>query len=179
MSRRPPLTDKSFLGFLFSPKKNPLPSGLRKTTLTGLKGGRNKRRLTAFNRMNPVSQEALKRAGLRDAYLRGEATLADAKKALRPRAVAFQVARPVKARGVVPGTRTSLDRMIEARFKDKVRDAGRRVNQQTVKAQIGYLSPERDMLTWDYGRFKYAGRKGSEYEVVDEEGITHNPFWYH
>lgn len=182
MAKRPPLTDKSFLASLFSPKKNPLPAGIRKTTLKGLKGGRKASRLAAFNRMSPKSQETLKQAGLRDAYLTGNATLTDAKKTLRPRAIAFGVARPTKAAAAKGKTiRTGLDKMIAEHLKRTVRAAGRPVNTSTVDAEIVWLGDNADegMLKWGYGQIKHAGRKGSEYEQRDEFGKIHNPLWYH
>lgn len=176
MAKRPALSNESFLGYLFSPKKHPLPAGIRKTTLKGLKGGRKKARLTSFNRMSPASQETLRRSGLREAYLRGEASLADAKSALRPQAVNLKLARPLRTK---PKRQTALDRMIQDRFISKMRASGRPVNMRTVEQEELWLVPTEDMLTWQAQDFRYAGRKGSEYEREDDDGTKHNPFWYH
>src|SRR3954463_15769083 len=94
MAKKPSFTDTNFLAHIFGPKRHAQPSGIRKTRLTGVKGGRSKLRLAAFNRMSPVNQEMLKRAGLRDDYLKGNASLAEAKRALRPQAVRLGVAKP-------------------------------------------------------------------------------------
>jgi len=183
MAKRVPLTENSFLAHVFSPKKAPLPSGLRKTTLTGLKGGRTKGRLNAFNKLSPFNQEILKRSGQRDAYLKGETTLVKAKQALRPAAVNLGLAKPVKRRTPAykpaGGTLTGLDRMIQARFLDKIRDSGRPVNRNTVEKEFVWLdNGTSDMLTWQAAEFRRAGSEGSEYEIIID-GVTHNPFWYH
>lgn len=181
MPKRIPLNDSSFLGHVFSPKKNPVPSGIRKTSLKGLKGGRTKARLNAFNRMSPFNQELLKRSGQRDAYLRGEASLRDAKETLRPKAILAKVARPLRGAKVHVSRETSLDRAIAERLKKVVRDAGRPVNHTAVDSNIVHLGNDasEQMTMWSYGEFKHAGRKGSEYEYVDSSGNTRNPLWYH
>lgn len=181
MVKRPKLTDVSFLGHIFSPKKHALPTGIRKTTLKGKKG-QSKGRIAAFNRMAPVKQEMLKRSGTRDSYLRGETSLADAKNALRPSAIAQKLARPLRAAKTAAKTAlTALDIKIAHYFSQKLRDNGKDVNLNTVNAQLPFMGDQADqqMLSWDVGEIKHAGRKGSEYEIVDERGVTHNPFWYH
>lgn len=181
MAKRIPLSEQSFLAHVFAPKRNPLPSGIRKTTLKGTRGGRTTGRLAAFNRMSPFNQELLKRSGQREAYLRGQASLADAKAALRPKAIAANLAKPLRsAKKIASGRITALDRMIAEHLKRTVRAEGKDVNDRTVENQMVWLDNGTDaMTTWSYGQVKYAGRKGSEYERVDTEGVTHNPFWYH
>lgn len=176
MATRPKLSDESFLGHLFSPSKTPLPSGIRKTKLKGLTGQR-KTRVAAFNRMTPFKQELLKRSGTRDSYLRGETTLADAKRTLRPKAIAKGLARPLRTAKTII---TDLDKRIARYLITKLSDDGIQVNVQTIAEENEYLGANADegMLRWDTGRLKYAGRSGSEYEVYDN-GRKHNPFWYH
>lgn len=182
MATRPTLTENSFLAHLFSPKKYAQPSGIRKTHLKGLKG-QNKARVAAFNRMLPVKQELLKRSGTRDSYLRGQSTLADAKNALRPKAVAAKLARPLRPKKTthLPWVVTDLDKRIERYLKDKLPGRVEKYNPRTIEAEIPFLGDNADplMLRWDIGEIKHAGREGSEYEVVDNQGVTHNPFWYH
>lgn len=185
MPKRPTLTDSSFLGYLFKPSKNKQPTGLRKTSLTG-RTGRNPRRLRAYNKMTAAQQETLKRAGQRDAYLKGESTLADAKRALRQTAVNLGIAKPVRSRTKPAPARESrpedrrarLDAMIQKHLRTVIVDAGRQWNQETSDAEIVYLEPETDMMDWTYGQVSYAGRRGSEYETF-VDGKLHNPFWYH
>jgi hypothetical protein len=183
MAKRPTLTEQSFLSHVFSPKKHAAPSGLRKTTLTGLKGGRSKARLNAYNKTSAVNQEILKRSGLRDAYLKGQTTLAEAKRSLRGTAISLGVAKPMRARArraAQAPRETKLDRMIRTRFVTEVRDAGKDVNEGTVDSEFVWLdNGTGEMTTWSYSKFKYAGRKGSEYERIDAESRIHNPFWYH
>lgn len=181
MAKRPPLSDESFLGHLFGPKKHELPTGIRKTTLKGSKGQR-KARVAAFNRMTPFKQELLKRSGKRDAYLRGEATLADAKNSLRPAAIAKKLARPLRGKPFKPILETPLDRRIANYIIVKVGGTTEKpVNPHTVFEQNPYLGANADegMLHWSARDLKHAGRAGSEYEVIDDNGVTHNPFWYH
>lgn len=188
MAKRPSLSDKSFLAHLFSPKKNALPSGLRKITLKGLGGGRKAARLKSFNGMSAANQEVLKRSGLRDAYLKGDASLADAKSVLRPQAIALGAAKPVRVRGRVSREtslpsklmRTALDIRIAAHLKTTVRAEGKNVNDRTVEQEMIWLdNGSEDMTKWSYGQIKYAGRKDSEYNRWDDDGVKHNPFWYH
>lgn len=184
MPRRPQLSDTSFLGYIFSPKKNPKPSGLRKIHLSGTKGGRNKGRLAAFNRMSPASQELLKRAGLREEYLRGQASLGQAKGILREEGVRLGVARPSRTSTNRPyqsyTSRTSLDIRVAAHLKSVIRSADKPLNTFTVdrNAPLIPVNDLSDVLGWDYSQVKYAGRPASEYELV-VEGKRVNPFWYH
>ena len=184
MAKRPRLSEDSFLAHLFSPKKQPLPTGLRKATLKGTKGQRSTR-LKAFNQMNPFNQEVLKRSGTRDSYLRGDSTLADAKRALRPQAIAKKLAKPVRNRvkpaPILSDRRKRLEQYIAEHLKKELRFARVPVNDRTVDAEIVWLgdNADEDMLGWSYGKIKYAGRRNSEYEVADNYGRTHNPFWYH
>jgi hypothetical protein len=179
MAKRPALTDTSFLAHIFSPKKSALPTGLRKTHLTGKNW--DQRRLRAFNRMPAVNQEILKRSGNRDAYLKGTVSLADAKRSLRPKAISLGAAKPVRTKAAKAATirRTALDNLVRQHLTKTIRDAGRTVNMRTVSKEGSYLIATEDMLRWDFGRIRYEGREGSDYEVVDSDGVRHNPLWYH
>jgi hypothetical protein len=183
MARRPHNSEHNFLAHIFGPKRNPKPVGLRKTHLSGVKGGRTKARLAAFNRMSPVNQEILRRSGMREEYLRGESKLGDAKLKLREIGVRLGVAKPTAAmRANVPAHLivTPLDRLVAAHLKRTIRAEGRQLNPQHVDENVVYAS-QTDLgmaLQWDYPDFKYAGRKGSEYEL-SVNGKTVNPFWYH
>lgn len=100
MPRKPALTDESFFLAIFRPKKNPLPSGLRKRPLSGLKGGRKQARLNAYNKMSAEKQELLRRSGRLDYYLRGESTYAQAKRFFRVQAESRGVIPPVKRKNL-------------------------------------------------------------------------------
>src|ERR1700754_1914508 len=97
MAQRPGLSDETFLAHVFKPSRNPKPTGLRKTTLKGTHN-RSKKRLAAFNRMSAVNQHILSASGQREQYLRGEANLADAKRALRTKAVDRGIVKPLRVR---------------------------------------------------------------------------------
>lgn len=182
MAKRPSLSEESFLGHLFSPAKKPLPTGLRKTKLKGAKG-QHKGRVAAYNRMTPFKQELLKRSGTRDAYLRGESTLAEAKNALRPSAIAKKLARPLRSKPskTAAPELTDLDKRIAQYIITTMAGRENPINPQTVYDQNPYLgdNAEQEMLHWNAGEIKHAGRSHSEYEVVDNDGVIHNPFWYH
>jgi hypothetical protein len=183
MAQRPRLTDESFLAHLFHPKKNAVPTGLRKTHLSS-STGRSKARLRSYNRMSAVNQETLKRTGQRDAYLKGETTLGKAKASLRDAAIRVGVAKPVRIRTTPRGTvtRPGLANMLAQHIKNVMIDAGRPVNTVAVDIGSDYYDeagvPVADAIKWDYGQLKYAGRKGSEYEI-SVNGQTRNPLWYH
>lgn len=177
--RKPVLSDESFLAFLFHPKKHSQPAGIRKTTLVGVKGGRSKSRLRAFNRMPAASQETLRRAGLRESYLKGESTLADAKRKLRPQAIALNVAKPVRARGSRHVPLSGLKQIIAAHIKQTLRSDGRIVVDDTVDDENEFLeNPEIAMTSWSSAQIRHAGREGSGYDVY-VGGKRHNPFFYH
>ena len=184
MAKRPALTESNFLGFLFKPSKHQQPTGLRHNTLTG-RAGRNPRRLRAYNKLSAAQQEVLKRAGQREAYLKGETTLAKAKASLRATAIQLGIAKPVRsrtkpapARDSSAGRRDRLEAMIQRHLRTAIVDAGRPWNQSTSDAEIVYIEPENEMMDWTYGQVSYAGRPGSEYETF-VDGKRHNPFWYH
>lgn len=183
--RRPILSDTSFLAHLFSPKKNPQPTGIRKKTLKGLKG-QSKSRVAAFNRMSPVNQELLKRSGLRDLYLRGDASLTDARRSVRPRAVEYGVARPLAANRPVlrvprPMThREQVNAQVARHIKRTLADSNKRFNAVKISERVPRIP---DYIVefvgdWDYHQISDAARKGSPFDVIEDGEITFNPFWY-
>jgi len=181
---RPGYSTSSFLSHLFNPKRSPQPTGIRKVTLTGIRGGRRKGRLAAFNRMSPISQQILKESGQRDAYLRGEATLGEARKQLRNRAVSMGLARPprVPPVTVAPSRRDAINRQVARHLKSTYAGAGKTFNGRTIDANVDnipdYVIGQVD--AWDYEQLKQASRQGSpfEYDRI-EDGVRYNPFWYH
>jgi hypothetical protein len=179
MTKRPTLSNQTFLAHVFSPKRNPQPTGLRKQHLSGTRGGRIKGRLAAFNRMSPVNQELLKRSGLREDYLKGTAKIADAKESLRSEAVNLGVAKPRRPSAPRVPIVTDLDRRVAGYLKYRLRGLPK-TNSQTIDANVPRIPAgvKEDVLTWDYTAIKYAGRDGSEYETM-VNGKAFNPFWYH
>lgn len=179
---RPPLSDKAFLAHVFSPKKNPLPTGLRKRKIESLKG-RKVARVNAYNKMATAKQEILTRTGLRDEYLAGRTTFVDARRNLRETAVNLGVVKPLKTR--TPKTpinpiRARIEQMVAQHIKRTLRTSGTFVNENTVDEESVYNDDASDdMLTWDSSQIRYAARRGSEYERLDSSGRKHNPFFYH
>lgn len=105
MPKRPELSPESFLASVFRPSKNPRPIGLRKRTVAKT-SNRRAARVRSYNKFDAVKQEILERTGNREAYLRGEVSLADARQTLREDAVRRGVARPY-----VPRSRLRMDAM--------------------------------------------------------------------
>jgi hypothetical protein len=193
-SKRPRLSDDSFLAHLFSPKKSPLPTGLRKTSLVG-RAGRKSTRLAAFNRMNPFSQELLKRSGTRETYLRGETSLADAKSVLRLPAVGKGLARPVMLGPKPPPGHVSretgrIGMSLRVRQNVAVRHiigeleaSGYEVAREKMYNRSHYIPENKvdDAAGWSTGRIRYEA--GLQSNIVDVElsygMVAHvNPFWY-
>jgi hypothetical protein len=177
MAKRPALTEDSFLQHLFSPKRNPLPSGIRKRPLTA-GHGRAKGRVASYNRMSGASQEILRRSGMRDAYLAGSATLTDAKKSLRVTAVRKGFAKPLRAK-LAPSKPISLD-ALAGHIVRTLRTAGKEYDDGAIYDNLHYLPPDMvpEVRKWDYGRIKaYAGDRDNW--VIAQDGSDVNPLWYH
>ncbi len=180
MAKRPALSEDSFLKHLFSPKKNPLPTGIRKTSLKAAKG-RSKARVAAFNRMSPANQELLKRAGLREAYLQGHATTKDAKSALRRIAVDKGHAKPLRGKPApVRKLGSDLDARVAAHIVSTLRKTGNmNVDAGRIHHHVPYM-PDEDKATaskWSSGKIRaYAADSD---KVIEIEGQQVNPLWYH
>lgn len=177
--KRPILSDQSFLAHLFAPAKNPLPVGIRKRALKSSKGYV-KRRLTSYNNMSGRSQELLRQSGLRDSYLRGESTLKDAKTALRPKAVQYGIAKPLKSdiRFQRPDL-VSLDQRIATHIVTTLRGDGRSVNADVITSRVKHLPSKikSQVTTWSSGKIRaYAGDENNIITVDDE--TVFNPLWY-
>lgn len=182
MASRPGLTEESFLRHLFSPKKNPLPTGIRKRPIA-FTPGRTKARVAAYNRMSGASQETLRRAGLRDDYLKGNATLADAKKALRRVAVDLGIAKPTagQPRRVTSHLNT-LAGDVAVHVSRTLARGGTLVAKKFF-SRVKHMpeSMMRDVLTWDAARIKaYASHQQDEPDyMVIIDGKPFNPLWYY
>jgi hypothetical protein len=192
--RRPKLNEDSFLAHLFSPKKAPLPTGLRKVSLSS-RAGRKAARLAAFNRMNPFSQELLKRSGTRESYLKGESSLADAKALLRLPAVGKGYARAVTlGPKLPPGFNRNVSR--ETRYPLRTRQniavrhmigeleaGGYEVARDKMFNRSEFIPENKvdDAAGWSVGRIRYeAGLNANTIDVELQFGmVAHvNPFWY-
>lgn len=185
MTAKPPFSLRTFLAALFKPASNPAPSGIRKKRLTGLKGGRKRSRLTAYNAMKPVNQRMLEEAGQRDAYLRGEVSLSDVRRSLRDRAVDLGIAKPARRPVQQQAAKAPLSREAQVRaqvatyLNRTLRVSGRHTNTATI-AKYSPRIPDYvilDVPTWDAGQIAHAASRGSIFDVV-EAGVVSNPFWY-
>ncbi len=178
MAKRPALSEDSFLKHLFSPKRNLLPTGIRKRALA-FTAGRSKARVAAYNRMSATSQEILRRSGTRDAYLAGTSTLADARKALRSTAVEKGFARGVKARVKAASRDTHLDDRVASYIARQLIDAGKQISYPVLRKNI-VIAPQDElagMIHWDAARITAYGSDGSKTIIIDAK--ERNPLWYH
>lgn|SRR6478735_5028854 len=180
MTKRPPLSEDSFLKHLFSPKKNLLPTGIRRRPLAFAKG-RTKARVASYNRMSATSQEVLRRSGMRDAYLKGEGTLSDAKRALRGKAVEKGFAKPLKPKLRLGAPyESALDNRVAAHVAKTLRTTGRNVNVHRLAVGVKHLPHDvkPEVEYWTVGQIRaYAGDSEN---LVIIPGYAHpiNPLWY-
>ncbi len=178
--RRPALSEESFLKHLFSPAKNPLPTGLRARKLVATPG-RSKARVAAYNRMSAKNQEILRRSGMRESYLKGDASITEAKKALRGQAVEKGFAKRLKGaiKRTVTARRRSLDEFVASRIVRGLRDKGKEPNVATIVRNVEYLPDDvydrANTLTGD-DIIRYATDSGN---VITVDNRTFNPLWYH
>jgi len=180
MAKRPVLTEESFLAHLFSPKRNPVPTGLRTRPLVHSKG-RTRARVASYNRMSASNQEILRRSGQREAYLRGEVTLKDARSVLRVVAVRLGLAKPLRPskRPVVGRMLSDLDVQVASHIVRVLRQSGRKPNVDKIHKNIVYL-PEEDLQVMEHadaGRITAYAGDGTKYVIFD--GKPQNPLWYH
>lgn len=185
MSRRPPLSDSSFLAAVFSPKKNPVPTGLRKRSVVSTKG-RKTARVNAFNKMPSINQRVLDESKQREAYLRGDITIADAKRLLRDKAINLGIAKPLKPRvTATPVTRPSRPGDRRSRVLnhlwDELTASETRSPVNITALRRGTLLMTSDQLTRAVAmaapEIKAAARNKDE--EVEIDGKTYNPFFYH
>lgn len=183
--RRPKLNDSNFLAHLFAPKKNPLPTGLRKRDV---KGGKDAKatRVRSYNKFSAAQQEVLKRTGLRDAYLAGNTSLADAKRTLRLKAVDAGIVKPLKSR-IRTATPTvgrddgwevfhHLNTLNGLESKKDPRTIGKLVNYMTGAQREKALRMKTQTDIVIAARVK-ARDDSSDYVLLDGKEV--NVFWYH
>lgn len=192
MAARLTLSDESFIRHIFQPSKNPLPVGLKKRHASHGKG-RVARRVRSFNKLAPKQQYILDKTGQREAYLRGDVTVAAARQRLRNEGIREGWAKP-------PRPRISLnDRVVDHIATTQYRHTGRMPDAQNLRARVERMTPEQKAkavdITWtnlikaakDRSQMRpppatpSIGLGGDDY---DEEGDDYypdddiNPFWY-
>lgn len=182
MAKRPTLNDSSFLAAVFHPKKSPIPTGLRKSKIASV-ANRKASRVKSYNAMSALKQKVLKDSGQREAYLRGDATLADAKRALRSKAVNLGIVKAPKSKAPSRVVRSlpSEDAVVQHMYTQLTGGhVNGRVNVGTLRKHSklmrqDQLSRVMSMMRQD---IRNAGNDPSE-KVVTSEGKEINPFWYH
>lgn len=200
MAARPKLSLDSFLKHVFSPSKNPLPTGLRKKTLSGLKG-RKRARLTAYNKMPAKNQRILDETGSRDAYLRGDMSLADARRMLREKAVSKGFVKPLRSRGPQGKKQTPLNPMHQVDGWQVFHhlsnlNESEKLDRQAVAAFVNLMSDEQRRRALSFTSFtdilaagtskppdartiNILGTSHYPEDIAWIDGDAYNVFWYH
>ena len=172
---RPKLSEESFLRHLFSPAKHPLPTGLRQTKLVGTKG-RSKLRLAAYNRMSAKNQEVLRLSGMREQYLQGRATIADARRSLRTIANYKGYRKPRRA---VQTATSDIDALNAGHLYRSMSMAQKGVDERAIIRNIKYL-PEGDKPGFrKWTDMQIRAYAASDDNIVEVNGRRLNPLWYH
>lgn len=174
MAKRPPLSEDAFLRFVFRPKSNPMPTGMRKRHVSSTRG-RNSRRVAAFNKLSPAQQRILDRTGNREKYLKGEVNLSEAKRQLRgvaERTGVFESAKSLKQRGIA----NILARAEEREVTPKTSA----IKPQTVEENANRWNPtERKIAArLTYPELKALASDKNLEEVDTDTGEIYNPYWY-
>lgn len=176
---RPRLTTESFLSHLFRPSKNALPSGIRKTTLKGKKGQK-RARINSWNKMPGKNQEILRRAGLQDAFLRGDVTVTEAKRRLRIDAANQGIVKPLRRRA--PSKAVSDDIYGVFRHMDRILQTDRK-NPDHLRMNAVMMSPQqrvdvKQISTFDEFRAE-ASSPSERWMTTFDDGVTRSVLWYH
>jgi hypothetical protein len=179
MAKRPALTEDSFLKHLFSPRKNLLPTGLRKRPVAFSKG-RTKARVASYNRMNAKSQEVLRTAGLKDAYLRGDASLTDARKGLRSKAVEKGFAKPLRQakQAVAKTSRGNIDTAVAAHIVHALKKANFIPNIGRIHNSVPFMPEEDKDKALRFTSAQIRAYAGDSTKLVTIDGEQRNPLWY-
>lgn len=184
MPKRPPLSDSSFLAAVFSPKKNPVPTGLRKKKLSSVTG-RKPTRVKSYNSMPAINQRVLDETKQREAYLRGDVTIADAKRALRNKAVDLGIAKPLRPKVTATGVTTGRvgdkrTRVLDHMWRQLTGTTTRgKVNIMALRRGTLFMTPDQLSRALAMTGVDLKNAAGNEEEEVEPiEGKPLNPFWY-
>lgn len=176
--RRPALSDASFLAHIFSPKKNPKPTGLRKRILKGSKGQR-KARINAYNRMTAEKQAVIDRAGHRDSFLRGETTYTDSKRTLRETGVSQGILKPLRQRNrPISQGQQLYDDVVVDHLIDEGLDELAGWNERHVRQRLRVTTrvTKRQILAATKAEIRRNAKRRS---IEFEDEYDFNPWWYH
>lgn len=185
VAKRPPLSDSSFLAAVFSPSRNPVPVGLRKRKVTGVTG-RKATRVKSFNQMSALNQRILDETKQREAYLRGDITISEAKRALRSKAVDLGIVKPARrksagAKAQKLGIGDKRSRALDHLWRKLQGTTTRKpVNFMVLRRGTLLMSPEQidRALQMEVEDIKTAANNPDE-QIDISEAQKLNPFWYH
>lgn len=175
---RPALSDASFLAHIFSPSKNPKPTGLRHRILKGSKGQR-KARINAYNKMPAEKQAVIDRSGMRDRYLKGEVTYTDSKKALRESGVQQGLVKPLRQRQPpISAGQQVYDSAVVQHYRDVGLAQSKDWNERKFRSRLAATSrvDKRQMLIASRAEIRRNATRQKE-DFADEYDF--NPWWYH
>jgi hypothetical protein len=167
----------SFLSHVFHPNKVSRPTGLRKTSISG-KGWKASRR-NSFNRMDAVKQRTIKESGTLTSYLKGETTLADAKRKLRPEAIQKGIAKPPRVRGKANSDATIIEKLLGlANHRPDNSDHHGTIDRETVTHNVrDRMSGEQKAKAMGLSSYEELVEEATDDNNLDADG--RNPFWYH
>lgn len=189
------LSENAFLRFIFHPKKEKRPTGVRKRQITGRGKGRKASRIRSYNKLDPFKQRTIDAVG-RERYLRGEVSLGEAKRELRPEAIRRGLAKPVRQRKITPPSEPepvpiddvgpAIRQIAEVvQERDPLRDNGE------AKSPVSYprivsnvethmTSVERaEAARITYLRLKEHATTTRNLRIDTITGEIYNPWWYH
>lgn len=171
---RPRFSLPAFLQWVFHPSKNPKPTGMRKTIRKG-RSFDSANRIKAWNRLPAEKQRVIIESGKLDAFLRGDVTYTECKRALRERAVREGVAKPLRVR--TPKSIGDIARHIIKLSEGRpVFEKMREASHPNIRRRVERMSPEQRrrvmaLKSWDD---LYAVISGDE-SLPGETNV--NPYW--
>lgn len=182
--RRPKLSRDSLLNYVFHPRTAPKPLGIRKSLVTSTKWKTSRK--ASWNKMDADKQQAIIAAGQQNSYLTGKTTLADAKRALRPTAIAKGIARPTRA----DTNRAITDRLFSvannrpesAKYRSRPDSKGRILekspaSKKHISDKVRRMNADTKRAAMNISSYEELVDFASDDNLIDDDGI--NPFWYH
>lgn len=182
--KRPKLSRDAVLNYVFHPRTAPKPLGIRKSLVTSTKWKTSRK--SSWNKMDADKQQAIIAAGQQNSYLTGKTNLADAKRALRPTAIAKGIARPTRTdtnRGVANHLLAiATGRPESAKYRSRPNSKGVTLeksapNKKSIYDRVKGMNAEQKRTAMGLGSYDELVDAATDDNLIDEDGI--NPFWYH
>lgn len=171
MARRPKLSRKALLNYVFHPRTAPKPLGIRKSLVTSTKWKTSRK--NSWNAMSVADQQAIIASGKQNDYLTGKITLAESRRILRPEAIQQRVARP---------TRASINKQVAAHILSLTSNRPDKLyrsapNVKTISKNVAKMGVREKQIAMGLSSYEELVSEATDANNIDEDGI--NPFWYH